>query len=153
VPQDCILLNASIRENIAYAKPDATDAEVLEALRQAGIGTNSPLLRNGLDTVVGNRGEMLSGGERQRLTIARALVNQPSILLLDEPTSMLDYENKILIEHVIQDLARDRTIVVASHDLLLRDIADIAIGLDEGKTRRPDAEDLDVPVRLKQICT
>jgi ATP-binding cassette subfamily B protein len=133
VPQDCVLLNASVSENIRYARPDATDGEVFDALQQAGIGKDSLLLRDGLDTVVGNRGEMLSGGERQRLTIARALVNDPAILLLDEPTSMLDHENKALIGRVIRTIARNRTVVIASHDPFLREMADIAVELNEGK--------------------
>jgi len=133
VPQDCVLLNASVRENIRYARPTATDGEVFDALLQTGIGKDSPLLRDGLDTVVGNRGEMLSGGERQRLTIARALVNDPAILLLDEPTSMLDRDNKALIGRVIRTIARNRTAVIASHDPFLREMADIAVELNQGK--------------------
>ena len=133
VPQDCVLLNASVRENIRYARPDATEGDIFDALQQAGIGKDSPLLRDGLDTIVGNRGEMLSGGERQRLTIARALVNDPAILLLDEPTSMLDQENKALIGRVLRTIARNRTVVIASHDPFLREMADIAVELNEGK--------------------
>jgi subfamily B ATP-binding cassette protein MsbA len=131
VPQDCVLLNATVRENIRYARPNATDGEIVAALWQVGIGRDSPLLRDGLDTVVGNRGEMLSGGERQRLTIARALVNDPVILLLDEPTSMLDYENKALVGQAIRTIARNRTVIIASHDPSLRAMADIAVELNE----------------------
>ena len=133
VPQDCVLLNTTVRENICYARPNATDDEIFAALQQAGIGKDSPLLRDGLETVVGNRGEMLSGGERQRLTIARAIVNNPAILLLDEPTSMLDQENKAIIGRVIQTIARNRTVIIASHDPYLRDMADIAVELNNGK--------------------
>jgi len=144
VPQDCVLLNASVCENIRYARPEATDGEIFDALQQAGIGKDSPLLRDGLATVVGNRGEMLSGGERQRLTIARALVNDPAILLLDEPTSMLDHENKALIGRVIRTIARNRTVVIASHDPFLREMADIAVELNEGKVGTGGATDLRV---------
>jgi len=132
VPQDCVLLNATVRENIRYAKPDATDAQIINVLRQAGIDRNSPLLRDGLETIVGNRGEMLSGGERQRLTIARALVNSPAILLLDEPTSMLDQDNKAIIGRVIQSIAANRTVVIASHDPFLREMADLSVELNDG---------------------
>jgi subfamily B ATP-binding cassette protein MsbA len=148
VPQDCVLLNASVRENIRYARPDATDREVFDALQQAGIGEDSPLLRDGLDTVVGNRGEMLSGGERQRLTIARALVNDPAILLLDEPTSMLDHENKALIGRVIRTIARNRTVVIASHDPFLRELADIAVELNEGKVETGGTAELRVAAAI-----
>jgi subfamily B ATP-binding cassette protein MsbA len=133
VPQDCVLLNATVRDNLLYAKPDAEDAEMGEALKQAGIDQDCALLRKGLDTLVGNRGEMLSGGERQRLTIARALLNNPSILLLDEPTSMLDQDHKELIGAVIQTIAHNRTVIIASHDLYLRELADIVVELNEGR--------------------
>jgi len=113
--------------------------EAVAALKQAGIGQDSPLLRDGLDTVVGNRGEMLSGGERQRLTIARALVRDPAILLLDEPTSMLDHENKALIGRVIRSIAHNRTVIIASHDPFLREMADIAVEMNAGRAGAAEA--------------
>lgn len=133
VPQDCVLLNATVRENLLYARSNANDAEMCEALMQAGIDQSSALLRDGLDTLVGNRGEMLSGGERQRLTIARALLNNPAILLLDEPTSMLDYDHKVMIGEVIQMIANNRTVIIASHDPYLRKMADLVVELNEGR--------------------
>ena len=90
----------------------------------------------GLDTAVGNRGEMLSGGERQRLTIARALLNKPGILLMDEPTTMLDYESKTKINQTIKAISPGRTIVIVTHDPVLRKIADTEIFIEGGRLIR-----------------
>ena len=87
---------------------------------------------------------MLSGGERQRLTIARAIVNSPAILLLDEPTSMLDHENKALIANVIRNIVKNRTVIIASHDPFLRDLAGIAVELNEGRVESGAASALPV---------
>jgi ABC-type multidrug transport system fused ATPase/permease subunit len=139
VTQEPVLLNGTIRENLLYALPDADDSALEEVMKQSLLWSDSGcVFPEGLDTPVGNRGEMLSGGERQRLTIARALLNDPDILLMDEPTSMLDHESKIKIRETIFAVSagrRDRTIIIVTHDPVLREIGDVQISLEEGKIR------------------
>ncbi len=141
VPQDCVLLNGTVRDNLLYAKPEASDAELFFALRGAGIGADSAALRDGLDTPVGNRGEFMSGGERQRITIARALLRAPRVLLLDEPTSMLDEENQTLIAGVIKRLSEEHAVIIASHDASLKSMADLAVALKDGKIAGTESQE------------
>jgi ABC-type multidrug transport system fused ATPase/permease subunit len=133
VLQDSVLFGASIRENISYGKPDATQAQIEAAARQAHIHDFILTLPNGYDTIIGEMGGTLSGGQRQRIAIARALVKQPSILLLDEPTSALDAESKTLVQETIQRLQRDKTILVITHQLSTIQDFDQILVLDKGQ--------------------
>ncbi|HSM84416.1 MAG TPA: ATP-binding cassette domain-containing protein, partial [Nodosilinea sp.] len=133
VSQDTFLFNASVRDNIAYAQPAATDAEVVQAARRANAYDFICQLPQGFDTVVGDRGVLLSGGQRQRIAIARALLQNPPILILDEATSALDTVSEQLVQEALEDLSRDRTTLVIAHRLsTIRNAHQIAV-LDQGR--------------------
>jgi ATP-binding cassette subfamily B protein len=117
VNQDTYLFNGSIRENLLYAKPGASDEELVSACRDANIHDFIASLPDGFDTVIGNRGVKLSGGERQRLSIARAILKNAKILILDEATSSLDSISESLIQDAIAPLLRGRTSIVIAHRL------------------------------------
>ncbi len=117
VPQEPMLFHRSLRENIAYGKPDATDAEILKAAEQANALDFVNDLPEGLDTMVGERGVKLSGGQRQRIAIARAILKDAPILLLDEATSALDSESEKLIQDALDTLMKGRTSIVIAHRL------------------------------------
>ncbi|MDR2421185.1 MAG: ABC transporter ATP-binding protein/permease [Oscillospiraceae bacterium] len=117
VNQDTYLFNGSIRENLLYAKPYASEAELVSACRDANIHDFIATLPDGYDTVIGNRGVKLSGGERQRLSIARAMLKNAKILILDEATSSLDSISESLIQDAIAPLLRGRTSIVIAHRL------------------------------------
>ncbi len=117
VPQEVILFGGTIRENIAYGRPQASDAEIEAAARQANAWEFIELLPNGLDTVVGDRGQRLSGGQRQRVSIARAILKDPSILILDEATSSLDAGSERLVQEALEKLMENRTTIVIAHRL------------------------------------
>ena len=133
VTQEPILLKGSVRENLLYAEPQASDEMLVSVLQKARLWVEQEALPQGLDTQIGNRGEVLSGGERQRLTIARSLLKNPRILLMDEPTSMLDAENKQSLMEAIEAAAMGRTLIMATHDQELISMADIKLYLDKGK--------------------
>ncbi len=116
VIQDSLLFGASIRENIAYGKPNATLAEIEAAARQAYAHDFINALPQGYDTIIGERGSTLSGGQRQRLCLARAIINQPSILILDEPTSAVDNESAALIHQAVETLRAGKTTIVIAHN-------------------------------------
>jgi ATP-binding cassette, subfamily B, bacterial len=126
--QETLVLHGSVRDNIAYARPEASDAEIEEAARSAGAHEFIAALPDGYDTELGERGRLLSGGQRQRIAIARALLADAPVLVLDEPTTGLDAE----LAASLGDLMRDRTTLVISHDLLLARDADLIVVLDEG---------------------
>lgn len=133
VSQETFLFNDTIRNNIAYARPEATDDEVIEAAKQANAYEFIVRLTNGWDTMIGDRGVMLSGGQRQRISIARALLQDPDILILDEATSALDTVSERLVQQAIDDLSRDRTTLVIAHRLsTVRDADQIAV-LNQGE--------------------
>jgi len=132
VLQDTMLFRGTIRENIAYGKPDATAAEILEAAQLANAHEFIARMPDGYDTMVGERGMSLSGGQRQRIGIARALVRNSPVLILDEPTAALDTEAE---EHVIEGLERlmkGRTVVMIAHRLATLRSADKLIVLKDG---------------------
>ncbi|MDH5509201.1 MAG: ABC transporter ATP-binding protein/permease [Nitrospinota bacterium] len=134
VTQEPLLINGAIRENLLYARPDATESQMIEALTRASLWSGEgSYLPSGLDTEVGNRGDMLSGGERQRLTIARATLHDPGMMLIDEPTSQLDQESRMAIRQTLLNLKKGRTIVVATHDKMIRDIADFEARMENGR--------------------
>lgn len=133
VPQDTVLFNDSIRYNIRYGRPDATDAEVEEAARMAQIHDFIAGLPEGYDSQVGERGLKLSGGEKQRVAIARTLLKNPPILLLDEATSALDTHTEKEIQGSLSVVSRDRTSLVIAHRLSTVVDADEIIVLDHGK--------------------
>ncbi|GAB4423114.1 MAG: ABC transporter transmembrane domain-containing protein [Bacteroidia bacterium] len=117
VPQEVMLFGGSIRENIAYGRPGASDAEIEQAARKAHAWEFISLFPEGLDTLVGDRGVKLSGGQRQRIAIARAILKDPAILILDEATSSLDAESEHLVQAALNELMEGRTTLVIAHRL------------------------------------
>jgi len=117
VPQEVILFGGTIRENILYGKPDATEVEIIEAAKQANTWDFISTFPEGLETVVGERGIKLSGGQRQRIAIARAILRNPSILLLDEATSSLDAESEKVVQEALHNLMKNRTSIIIAHRL------------------------------------
>ncbi len=133
VSQDPVLFSGSLRDNIRYGRPDATDAELTQAIVDAGLEAFVAQLPAGLDTIVGERGVKISGGERQRVAIARALLANPSILILDEATSHLDTENERLVQSALDRLMTRRTTLVIAHRLsTIRNAAQILV-MDQGR--------------------
>ena len=133
VPQEVMLFGGTIRENILYGKPDADEAEIIEAAKQSNCWEFISGFPEGLETIVGERGIKLSGGQRQRIAIARAILRNPSILLLDEATSSLDAESEKVVQDALNVLMRGRTSIIVAHRLAtIRDVDCIYV-LDHGK--------------------
>src|SRR5262249_27872454 len=133
VLQETFLFHASVRENLLYARPGATEAELVAAARAANIHDFIVGLPEGYDTVVGERGFRLSGGENQRRAIARALLKDPQILILDEATSNLDATSEFLIQQALETLLQGRTSLVIAHRLSTILTADRILVLDRGR--------------------
>ncbi len=131
--QDVILFNNSILENIRVGKKDATDEEVIEAARLAECEEFVQKLPNGYDTVIGENGELLSGGQRQRISIARALLKDANVILLDEATSFLDVENESKIQKALSELIKNKTVIIIAHRMRTIANADKIVVLDEGR--------------------
>lgn len=117
VPQEVLLFGGSIRENIAYAKPEASEEEIILSTKKANAWQFISKFPDGLDTLVGERGIKLSGGQRQRIAIARAILKDPSLLVLDEATSSLDAESESLVQEALDELMKDRTTIIIAHRL------------------------------------
>ena len=133
VPQEVILFGGTIKENILYGNPNATDEQVLEATKQSNSHEFIDRFPEGLDTVVGERGIKLSGGQRQRIAIARAILKDPKVLLLDEATSSLDAESERVVQEALDRLMEGRTSIIIAHRLsTIRDVDRIYI-LEQGK--------------------
>jgi ATP-binding cassette subfamily B protein len=133
VPQEPLLFHRSIRENIAYGKPDATEKEIVEAARKAHAMEFIDKLSEGMETLVGERGVKLSGGQRQRIAIARALLKDAPILVLDEATSALDSESEKLIQAALWELMKNRTAIVIAHRLSTVQKMDRILVLEDGE--------------------
>ena len=133
VLQETFLFDGTIRENVAFSRPDATEEQVLAASRLARVDEFAEAFPDGYDTVVGERGVKLSGGQRQRVSIARAVLADPRILILDEATSSLDSESEALIQEGLSHLMRGRTTVVIAHRLSTIRRADQILVVEGGR--------------------
>jgi subfamily B ATP-binding cassette protein MsbA len=133
VLQENFLFSGTIRDNIRYGRPDATDEEVVRAAVAANCHDFIMELPDGYETIVGERGTRLSGGQRQRIAIARALLRDPRILILDEATAELDSESEALIQEALERLMRDRTTFIIAHRLSTVMNADQILVLDQGR--------------------
>jgi subfamily B ATP-binding cassette protein MsbA len=135
VTQEVILFNDTVRSNIAYGDQSCSFERIVEAARAANAHEFIAALPNGYDTVVGERGTRLSGGQRQRLSIARAILKDPRVLIFDEATSALDTESELLVQEAIDRLLRGRTTFVIAHRLSTVQNADRILVLDDGRLR------------------
>ena len=144
VPQETLLLHDSIRVNISFGDPEIDDARVQTALQAAGAWEFVQQLPDGLESSVGERGSLLSGGQRQRIAIARALVHQPDLLILDEATAALDTETEVEVWRTIERLRGRTTVVAISHQPALSSVADRIYRLEAGRARRDDQSGRDV---------
>jgi ABC-type multidrug transport system fused ATPase/permease subunit len=133
VPQDVFLFGGTIRENIQYGKPNASDEEIIEAAIQANAWHYIEQFPEKLDTIVGERGIKLSGGQRQRIAIARAILKNPKILLLDEATSALDAESEKIVQEALERLMVGRTSIIIAHRLATIRNVDKIIVISKGK--------------------
>ncbi len=132
VPQEVVLFNDTLRFNLAYAKPDASDDEIMQAAGRAQLGAFIASLPNGLDTRVGERGLKLSGGEKQRVGVARAILSDPPILILDEATSSLDSTTEEDVQAALREAAKGRTTLAVAHRLSTIASADLILVLENG---------------------
>ena len=143
VQQDVFLFVGTIKDNIIYGKPDATNEEIVEAAKKANIHDYIMTLEHGYDTEIGERGVKLSGGQKQRISIARVFLKDPAILILDEATSALDNTTEVLIQQSLDELCKGRTTLVVAHRLsTIRNADEIAVVMDGRITERGTHEEL-----------
>ncbi|HSD13006.1 MAG TPA: ATP-binding cassette domain-containing protein, partial [Flavobacterium sp.] len=131
--QDSILFNDTIKNNIRLGKENATDEEIIEALKIANAYEFVKDLPNGIDTNIGDAGNKLSGGQKQRLSIARAVLKNPPIMVLDEATSALDTESEKLVQEALENMMQNRTSIVIAHRLSTIQKADTIVVMQKGK--------------------
>lgn len=143
VQQDVYLFSGTVRENIEYGKPGATDEEIREAARLAGADEFIEKLPHGYDTYTGERGVKLSGGQKQRISIARVFLKNPKILILDEATSALDNESEFIVQKSLERLAKGRTTITVAHRLTtIRNADKILVITKDGITESGTHEEL-----------
>jgi ATP-binding cassette subfamily B protein len=141
VSQETYLLHTTVLENLRYAKPDATDEQIVAAAKAAQIHDMIVGLPDGYDTMVGSRGHRFSGGEQQRIAIARTLLRDPRILVLDEATSALDTETERAVQRAFDELARGRTTITIAHRLSTVRAADQIVVIDHGRVLESGTHD------------
>jgi len=143
VQQDVFLFVGTIRDNIMYGRPDASEEDMIKAAQRANIHDYIMSLENGYDTEIGERGVKLSGGQKQRLSIARVFLKDPAILILDEATSALDNTTEVLIQQALDELCKGRTTLVVAHRLsTIRNADEIAVVIDGRIKERGTHEEL-----------
>ena len=143
VQQEVYLFWGTIRENIAYGKPDATDEEIIAAAKRAGIHEFIKSLPDGYDTFAGERGTRLSGGQKQRISIARVFLKNPPVLILDEATSALDNDSERLVQQSLDELTKGRTTITIAHRLsTIRNADEIFVVANNGIAERGTHESL-----------
>ena len=133
VPQENVLFAGTVRDNIASRKPDATDEDIIKAATEAGVHHFIIDLPDGYATEIGEAGSRLSGGQRQRIAIARALIGDPPIVLLDEPSSSLDRHAEFELKKTLKDISETRTVIMVTHSPTLLSVCDFLYALDRGK--------------------
>ena len=131
--QDEFLFEGTIRENILFPRPNASDSQLQQAVKAAYVNEFTDRFEDGLDTLIGERGVKLSGGQRQRIAIARAILADPKIIILDEATSNLDTESEALIQKSLAELVKDRTTIVIAHRLSTIKKADQILVIEAGR--------------------
>ena len=141
VQQDVFLFADTVRENIRYGRPEATDEEIVAAAKRAEIYDDIMAMPNGFDTYVGERGTMLSGGQKQRVSIARIFLKNPPILILDEATSALDSVTEVKIQHAFDELSRGRTTLISAHRLSTIRSADRILVIEDGRIAEQGTHD------------